>query len=175
MYSNAYLEFLIEFHATRDYFECHEILEEHWKEDPPGKRKLHWVGLIQLAVALYHERRGNVTGAKRMYRSALRIIEAEKKSIEQLGIDTSQLQQLILERTLQAGSTFTDFMIPINDKKLLAACEKLAYERKVIWGSSSALDSEQLIHKHKLRDRSPVIKERERRLSENRLMKHEKK
>ncbi|MCD2486520.1 DUF309 domain-containing protein, partial [Staphylococcus aureus] len=51
MYPKAYIDYLVEFHATRDYFECHEILEEYWKEDPPKKRKRYWVGFIELAVA----------------------------------------------------------------------------------------------------------------------------
>ncbi len=50
VYPEAYVAFLHEFHTTRDYFECHEILEEYWKEDPPEQRKEYWVGLIQLAV-----------------------------------------------------------------------------------------------------------------------------
>lgn len=32
MYPAEYLEYLVYFHADRDYFECHEILEEYWKE-----------------------------------------------------------------------------------------------------------------------------------------------
>ncbi len=64
MYPKAYIDYLVEFHATRDYFECHEILEEYWKEDPPKKRKRYWVGFIQLAVALYHHRRQNTAGQK---------------------------------------------------------------------------------------------------------------
>lgn len=32
MYPEAYIEYLAEFHGSRDYFECHELLEEHWKK-----------------------------------------------------------------------------------------------------------------------------------------------
>ncbi|PAD68333.1 hypothetical protein CHH83_14265, partial [Bacillus sp. 7586-K] len=34
MYDQEYIDFLVHFHCDRDYFECHEILEEHWKKDP---------------------------------------------------------------------------------------------------------------------------------------------
>ena len=33
-YPEAFISYLIEFHATRDYFECHELLEEYWKAHP---------------------------------------------------------------------------------------------------------------------------------------------
>lgn len=39
VYPEAYVAFLHEFHTTRDYFECHEILEEYWKEDPLSSAK----------------------------------------------------------------------------------------------------------------------------------------
>lgn len=53
MYPKAYIEYLVHFHSDRDYFECHEILEEHWKQD--GRNK-GWLVLIQTAVAFYHYR-----------------------------------------------------------------------------------------------------------------------
>jgi uncharacterized protein len=167
MYSSAYLDYLIEFHATRDYFECHEILEEHWKHDPPGKRKLYWVGLIQLAVALYHQRRQNIIGAKRMFRSSLRIIELEQKEFELLGIDVVLLKKMIRDRLNQTDAVFIDFMIPIIDDQLLGECQKLSSERQLIWGKKSALELDQLIHKHTLRDRTNVIEERQRKLLKN--------
>ena len=64
-YPKAYILYLVHFHGDRDYFECHEILEEHWKEMDPKDRMSHWVGLIQIAVAVYHERRENRQGAIR--------------------------------------------------------------------------------------------------------------
>ncbi len=86
MYPKAYIDYLVEFHATRDYFECHEILEEFWKEDPPKKRKRYWVGFIQLAVALYHHRRQNTAGAKRLMANSIRILQAEHRAVEDLGL-----------------------------------------------------------------------------------------
>lgn len=53
IYSESYIDYLIHFQATRDYFECHEIMEEYWLENDRDKK---WLTLIQLAVAVYHER-----------------------------------------------------------------------------------------------------------------------
>ena len=80
-YPEDYLSFLVHFHGTRDYFECHEILEEYWKETAPKERDSHWVGLIQIAVALYHERRGNKQGATRTLTKAIEISILKKAEL----------------------------------------------------------------------------------------------
>lgn len=51
MYPEAYVAFLHEFHTTRDYFECHEILEEYWKEDPPEQAAKN-IGLASFSLPL---------------------------------------------------------------------------------------------------------------------------
>ena len=54
-----YLAFLVYFNRDRDYFECHEVMEELWlaqESDPLYK------GLLQIAVGLFHFRYGNVIG-----------------------------------------------------------------------------------------------------------------
>lgn len=70
-YPLAYIEYLAHFHGSRDYFECHELLEAHWKLEQNHERKVIWHGLIQVAVASYHERRGNFAGAVKMMEQAV--------------------------------------------------------------------------------------------------------
>ncbi|KPC99353.1 hypothetical protein LR69_02339 [Geobacillus sp. BCO2] len=82
MYPNAYIEYLVHFHSDRDYFECHEILEEHWKQD--GRNK-GWLVLIQMAVAFYHYRRGNTSGALRLIRRARALLDEAQEMIRRLG------------------------------------------------------------------------------------------
>ncbi|MBV9292509.1 MAG: DUF309 domain-containing protein, partial [Frankiales bacterium] len=43
-------------------FTAHEVLEAVWKASAPAEREL-WRGLAQLAVAVTHRARGNLTGA----------------------------------------------------------------------------------------------------------------
>ena len=50
-------------------FHAHEVLEDAWKAAPEPEREL-WRGLAQLAVALTHAARGNVTGAVALLRRA---------------------------------------------------------------------------------------------------------
>ncbi|MBA2873301.1 hypothetical protein HNR31_000053 [Anoxybacillus caldiproteolyticus] len=160
MYPNSYIDYLLHFHTDRDYFECHEILEEHWKQDG---RKQVWVVLIQIAVALYHHRRGNDRGARRMMQKALSLLEGEKAAIERLGLDYSQLKQQLqhyIER-LDKGEPYRSIELPIFDVQLLKTCQMICRERGLVWGKESDLHNEFLLHKHKLRDRSDVIEARE--------------
>jgi pimeloyl-ACP methyl ester carboxylesterase len=49
--------------ARGEGFEAHEVWEEAWRPLPPGAERRSLQGLIQLAVALEHRRRGNPRGA----------------------------------------------------------------------------------------------------------------
>ncbi len=52
------------------FFECHEVLEEVWLQASGGQKTcLH--GLIQVAVALYHLRQKNLTGANRLLEAGM--------------------------------------------------------------------------------------------------------
>jgi len=87
-YDPLYVRFLYDFNITRDYFECHESMEELWLEEgkPP-----YLQGLLQIAVALYHHRNDNISGATKLMASAL-----EKKlpgcPDDFLGIDLARLK-----------------------------------------------------------------------------------
>lgn len=95
-YPLAYIDYMLEFHGTRDWFECHEIMEEHWKAESSAERKVWWLTLVQIAVGLYHERRGNLAGAGKMLRSAL--AHAPEVAWAQLGIDGTELIAQLWER-----------------------------------------------------------------------------
>jgi len=96
---DAVMIFLEEYHAKRDYFECHEILEHKWKEEPQGSRHDYWVSLLQIAVSNYHYRRGNFNGAKKLIEKALQKIEAAPPDYELLGFDyesfKTQVKQIL--------------------------------------------------------------------------------
>ncbi|MBB5323484.1 hypothetical protein HNQ34_000561 [Anoxybacillus tepidamans] len=156
MYPNAYIEYLLHFHTDRDYFECHEILEEHWKND---EKKQVWVALIQIAVALYHHRRGNVLGAKRMMQKAIALVEQEKEAIEQLGLDYAELLPLLKRyiEQIDKGERYESICLPIADETLMQTCQTICKQRRLVWGNKSDLDNEFLLHKHALRDRSDVL------------------
>lgn len=170
-YADAYLAFLAHFHGTRDYFECHELLEEHWKKEERPELKAVWHGLIQLAVALYHERRGNRPGALKMLESALaRLSDAQTQLA---GLDRSLLLEAVEERLahlrLRADNgIFQDMNLPVTDQLLMRSAVRLCQAWGLEWGRPSPLTEVELVEKHRLRDRSEVIEQRLKQLSDKR-------
>nr|WP_263325852.1 DUF309 domain-containing protein [Neobacillus sp. Marseille-Q6967] len=162
MYPKEYIDYLVHFHGDRDYFECHEILEEYWKQSTDGKKDSIWVGFILLAVSAYHHRRTNDKGAKRTLEKAIHIFSLKDTELDQLGLDKQQLFPLLKQQlsALEKGQSYQSFQLPISDVTLRnlcqAACEKKGFE----WGTNSDLKDVNLIHRHKLRDRSDVIEAR---------------
>ncbi|HWO98572.1 MAG TPA: DUF309 domain-containing protein [Bacillus sp. (in: firmicutes)] len=162
-YPAAYIDYLVHFHADRDYFECHEILEEHWKSELPEKRKAVWVGLIQIAVSLYHQRRENYNGAYRMMKSALRILHDEKEELQKLGLDYDSLTLSLHKRAeeIKHQTKYESLYLPITDSSLTTLCKQRSKEKGLTWWRSSDLTNTELVHRHKLRDRTSVIAERQ--------------
>ncbi|WP_232698437.1 DUF309 domain-containing protein [Brevibacillus daliensis] len=168
MYPKAYLTYLVHFHTDRDYFECHEILEEYWKSLPKENRSPTWVCLIQIAVGLYHHRCGNMAGANKMIHSALLIAEDRREELEHLGLDvqklTGQLQMRIDE--VQHDAPYHSMDLPIHDPKLYKMCHDQAIATGILFGTPSDMSNDSILYKHKLRDRSEVIAERLKSLEE---------
>lgn len=154
-YPKAYIEYLTYYHGQRDYFECHEVLEEYWKEHPESPLSTTWVSLIQLAVAMYHQRRGNWKGAVKMLTSAIKLLNHE--DLERLGIEASQLKLLMKDRLFKLGENtqivFEDMDIPFSDQKLEEQIAKIR--------TDDVVTDPFLLNKHTLRDRSEVIRTRQ--------------
>ncbi|MDM5316048.1 DUF309 domain-containing protein [Fictibacillus sp. b24] len=169
IYPKPWIEYLIHFHREQDYFECHEVLEEHWKAE--GMKGDLWPGLIQLAVALYHQRRGNMNGAKKMITSGLRKLEKEESAIKELGIQTQPLFELIRERKqkIEQQKPFEPISLPLTTE-LLQKCLFEANATDEDW-YSQAMTDDSIVHKHSLRDRTSVIDERNKqKLKKNRIL-----
>lgn len=166
MYPTAYIQFLIHFHTDRDYFECHEILEEYWKEESVDNRKKYLVGLIQIAVSMYHYRRGNFIGAEKMMKNALKIIKQKKAILLTLGILTDELiPQLNIQLSqIKKHSPYQDINLPLNDD-LQEICQTYCHRNNLIWKQASNLSNNFLINKHTLRDRSKIIRLRKLKLN----------
>ncbi|PFM65969.1 hypothetical protein COJ48_04745 [Bacillus cereus] len=166
MYPTEYIQFLIHFHGDYDYFECHEILEEYWKLKPRGERDNYLVGLIQIAVSLYHQRRSNWNGAERMIKSSIALLEKNSASLQQLGIDHKQLLFLLNERLLSIHKkeNFAPLFLPLLDATLERHCIQLCKKQNLSWKDANAIPGEYIMNKHTLRDRTEVISERNEQL-----------
>ncbi|NWL89433.1 DUF309 domain-containing protein [Paenibacillus sp. 79R4] len=120
-----YLAFLVYFNRDRDYFECHEVMEELWlaqQSDPLYK------GLLQIAVGLFHFRYGNVIGARKMLLSAVERLKPYP--VDSLGIDLEKLRNEAalyaakLEAYEQSPFSHYDLTIDIIDPELGEAVEQ---------------------------------------------------
>jgi uncharacterized protein len=171
MFPREYLTYLVHFHSDRDYFECHEILEEYWKSLPTESRSPVWVGLIQIAVSLYHLRRGNFVGAEKMLSSAIRLIRQLPQEYTTLALDVPLLLELLEAKRveIEARQPYTSLDLPITSLSLLEECRALALQKGLVYGQPSDLTNHYLCNKHTLRDRSDVIAERERSLQQRQL------
>ena len=78
----------IDLFNSRQFFVCHEVLEEVWTPER-GPRRLFLQSLIHVAVGFYQCRRGNPEGAARQLRKGLRKLAPYLPSCE--GIDTARL------------------------------------------------------------------------------------
>ncbi|WP_078428565.1 DUF309 domain-containing protein [Alkalihalobacterium alkalinitrilicum] len=162
-YPQAYIDYLLYFHVERDFFECHEVLEEYWKSEAGAKEQV-WVGFIQLAVALYHYRRKNYKGAERMLISSQQLFTKETSKIHDLGVDSDQLLKDLpnIKKDIEEKAPYQDYNIPINNEELLRVCRNHCTKKELQWGAPSDLNNHYLINKHSLRNRADVINERAR-------------
>lgn len=161
-YPNEYIDFLVHFHSDRDYFECHEIMEEYWKNVDKNNKESIWVGLIQLAVANYHHRRSNFSGAYKTLTKSLQLLTLHKNDLTNLGIDSKSLLFLINDQLLQIiqKQSYKNWNLPITSNLLLEACIKRCKQLQLDWNSSNEVENEDIIHRHFRRDRSEVINNR---------------
>ncbi|RKD26808.1 hypothetical protein BEP19_16560 [Ammoniphilus oxalaticus] len=163
-YPADYIKYLAHFHGDRDFFECHEVLEEYWKSLP--EREPIWVVLIQIAVGLYHHRRGNYGGAIKMLNSTF--TRMTKADVERVGLDYHRLTEMIKQRieAVEQGEAYFDLNLPISDPTLEELAEAECAAHGWSWFAPSSME-DALIHRHALRNRSDVIQARAEKLAAN--------
>lgn len=89
---------------AREFFHCHEVLEEVWTHAQAPDR---WFlqALIHFAVGFHHHRQGNRVGAERQLRKGLRKIESYLPEWD--GVRTGSIERAVrasLAR-IEAGET----------------------------------------------------------------------
>ena len=162
MYPSEYIDFLAHYHGDRDYFECHELLEDYWKKTDSRNKDSIWVGFILLSVSAYHHRRSNFNGAERTLMKALKIFELQAVSLTKLGLNKVDFSHLLNRQisALQNGESYRSISLPLCDPVLFELAKKACEQKGFIWGSQSDLNNNLLVHRHKFRDRSGIIEER---------------
>jgi predicted metal-dependent hydrolase len=166
LYPKEFIQFLAHFHGDRDYFECHEVLEEYWKKTDSRNKSSIWVGLILLAVSTYHHRRGNFSGAKRTLEKAVKIFNSQPSVLSGLGLDQNYMKDLLKERLsiIEKNGAYKSFNLPISDPALEEMARCYCEQEGYLWGKGNNSTDARLIHRHKLRDRTSILKERQQSL-----------
>ncbi|WP_240675764.1 DUF309 domain-containing protein [Ammoniphilus sp. CFH 90114] len=122
MHDRLYIEYLYYFNEERDYYECHEVMEELWLLE--GKNKL-LQGLLQVAVGLHHFRNDNITGAIKLFEQAM--AKHQEPWSGELGINKERLfheVQMYLYKLYDYNNKpfpFYDLTIEITDPSLAEA------------------------------------------------------
>lgn len=99
------LDRAIQHFNRRRFFECHEVLEEIWLQEPPAQKPFYQ-GIIQIAAAFHHFKRGNLRGALSLMQAGaekLRDYPANHEGVQLAGLLAGLSPWL--ER-LQSGSPF---------------------------------------------------------------------
>lgn len=64
----------VERFSRQQWYTCHDELEELWHEEQGPVRDVY-KGVLQIAVAFYHEGRANRRGARRLLDSGMQLVE----------------------------------------------------------------------------------------------------
>ncbi|MBW5445110.1 DUF309 domain-containing protein [Cohnella sp. CFH 77786] len=118
MRDSRFVDFVRHYNGDRDYFECHELMEELWLEE--GRHPL-LQGLLQAAVGLYHWSNGNRSGAVKLMQQSRRKLEGYPERVA--GLDLDDLREC-LDRSLKAlleqpeSAPFEPFELIIVDPDL---------------------------------------------------------
>jgi uncharacterized protein len=167
LFHPLFVDYCSHFNGNHDYFECHEVLEEYWKEISPNDKKHPLVGYIQLATGMYHWRRQNVKGALRILTKAFSNFQANKDSKFFEYVDFNHLCDHCLKsiEKVKTDCPFEEFQLRIINHQLHCMIDNRINE----------LPKESyhfLLNKHMLRDRSDILSARELKRNMNKLPKN---
>jgi len=118
-YDPLYVQFIYYFNEQRDYFECHEVLEELWLEE--GRNPIYQ-GLLQVAVGLYHFRNENISGAIKLFQGAVEKLKGTGHIVLGIHMDliVSEVEAYVgkLQNYDASPLAFYDLTIKIADNEL---------------------------------------------------------
>ena len=103
-----------EFNRGR-FFECHEYLEDAWREES-GRIRYLYQGILQVGVGFYHQQNGNWKGATGLLRNG--IVRLEEFEPETSGIDVTGLRRAS-ERCLAELETLGREKVSEFDRSLI--------------------------------------------------------
>jgi uncharacterized protein len=125
-YERLYVMFIHYFNVDRDYFECHEVMEELWLEE--GRSPI-FQGLLQIAVGLYHYRNGNISGSIKLFSQGINKLEGHPEILYGIHagrlVEDSRTYVRKLERVAEEPFDFYDLNVEVVDPALAALVEEM--------------------------------------------------
>ncbi|WP_342387006.1 DUF309 domain-containing protein [Salinicoccus bachuensis] len=159
------IDFYNELIIKQDYFECHEIMEAAWKSKPDFSKNDPEVFLILLATGEYHYRRGNINGAIRSYRRAMKLHDENMYDLAALGMDDALIGMMAQRMDDMETEPFRPLPFPLTADMWLVLHRHYGGPLDIgafkTWAEGRFVRDASIVFKHRLRDRSDVILERE--------------
>jgi uncharacterized protein len=87
---------------AREYFACHDVLEELWG-DTLGEDRDFLQGLLHVAVSLHHLSEGNSAGARKMHASSLRYLSGYGHRFRGVDLDLLRSELRVCFEPLRQG------------------------------------------------------------------------
>jgi hypothetical protein len=159
------IDFFNELIIKQDYFECHEILEEAWKEKGNFTKEDVEVFLILIVTGEYHYRRDNLIGATTSYKRALKLYESNHYHFDHLGFEDSFIDDIYKRFYKLSEKPFEPMQFPVKDWVYqdlydLYEDEFDSYSQFTISILANVVRNKHITDKHRLRDRSDVVEAR---------------
>jgi len=159
LHNPHFIEFIVYFNENQDFFECHEVLEEYWKSLPNNTKDHPLTGYILLATGMYHWRRGNTIGGLRTLKKANVKFNAALDKYPQFmdGINFEILRKDLNHaiQNIENSRPFTSFPIVVTSNTINSLVREIEPQMELLPFESNAV-----IHKHMLRDRSSILLKR---------------
>jgi len=115
-FPDLYLEGLRLFNEE-EFFECHEVLEELWTNIHDDSRKFY-KGLIQASVSLFHFGNGNLGGARKVYLSSRKYLEAYGPEYQGLNLEKFLAEMAFcFEELTSSHETYPDHVV-LRDERI---------------------------------------------------------
>ena len=143
------LQFFNELIIKQDYFECHEIMEEAWKDKEIFTKEDPEVFFVLIVTGEYHYRRDNVIGAATSYKRALKLYEKHQYDVTAFGFGEEFIEMLQNRYSWVYESLYEMYQDDFDSYSAFTLEILERFEK-----------DESVIHRHRLRDREDVIEAR---------------
>jgi len=107
----ATFEHAVALFNQRQFFECHEVIEDIWRPLPKSAEKRFLQGVLQVGVGLHHLEQGNYTGAKNLLNEGV-------EKIKTIGAQTAYVPPIDLPNFLKDSTAALNTVLILGPDRL---------------------------------------------------------